>query len=148
MKMSAFKGLKLLSEIPAKSGSDPVAKRRIKLVERLKEQAMLANDPTYVRKETKFRGKGEERHSVTQEKRVRPWWRATPDGNVVFSVYASGRAVELAKGMFGISTTTDELPNVIEKAITGVTTGELDSALTAAANSKPKKQVKPTKKAA
>jgi hypothetical protein len=61
---------------------------------------------------------------------------------------ASGRAVELAKGMFGISTTTDELPNVIEKAITGVTSGELDSALTAAANSKPKKQVKPTKKAA
>jgi hypothetical protein len=143
--MSAFKGLKLTPTIPDKS-VDPVAKRRIGIVKKLEDQHKLSLDANYLRRETKFRGKGEARESYTQEKRVRPWWRPTSDGNVVFAVYVSGRPVELAKGMYGITTTKDDLPGAIEKCIQAVTTGELDVAITAAA-SKPTKKV-PTRKAA
>src|SRR5262245_62115003 len=67
--MSAMRGLKF-SNTPTKS-NDPVGNRRMQLVKKLEEQKLLAADPNYVRKSTRFVGKGEARHSVVKEQRVR-----------------------------------------------------------------------------
>ena len=138
--MSAMRGLKF-SNIPTKS-NDPIGNRRMQLVKKLEEQKLLAADPNYVRKSTRFVGKGEARHSVVKEQRVRAWTKPTPDGGLVFSAYVAARPVELAKGFHGVQVSSrDELPEAIDKIIVAVRAGELDAAITTAAT-KSKKGMK------
>jgi hypothetical protein len=129
--MPAFKAWSLC-HVPDRS-RDPVANRRSKMIERLGEQLKLAGDPSYIRKKNKWTGKGNDRHRIEVEQRIRPWWRSSPEGGLVFVLFVGSKPVELHKGLAGIATTEKNLTTVIEQAIEYVSTGQLDAVLTTVA---------------
>jgi hypothetical protein len=73
--------------LPTKSISDPVANRRNKIIEKLEEQRKLADDPSYVRKSTHWRGKGPERTMVEQIQKVRSWAKVDATGRMVLGIF-------------------------------------------------------------
>ena len=123
------------TNVPARS-HDPVANRRAKLVGRLEEQRQLLQDPSYVRTVQRWTGKGEERRQVEKRQRVRPWWRADANGNVVMSVYYGTKPIEFEKGKAGIAVASKEkLAGLIDTLIGAAKAGELDGLM--AASGKP-----------
>jgi hypothetical protein len=91
--------------------------------------------------------KGENRHMVTKEQRVRSWARPSPDGGLVFSVYLGARPIEFQKGMTGVQVASaEELPDVIDKLIAALNGKELDDAISRVVSVKQAK--KAVKKAA
>ena len=123
------------TSVPARS-HDPVANRRAKLVGRLEEQSQLLQDPSYVRTVQRWTGKGEERRQVEKRQRVRPWWRADANGNVVMSVYYGTKPIEFEKGKAGIAVASKEkLAGLIDTLIGAAKAGELDGLM--AASGKP-----------
>jgi hypothetical protein len=90
----------------------------------------LAKDPTFVRVTQRFVGKGEERHAVKVESRVRPWWRTAPDGSIVMSIKLGSTALEIEKGKAGIACPSlDELPELVHTLARAIAGGELDQAI-------------------
>jgi hypothetical protein len=127
---SALKGLTFI-DAPPKT-DDPVVRRRNHVVERLEEQLRMIEDPKYVRTEVKFRGKGESRRQVTQQKKVRPWFRVTPTG-AAMSIMVGAKPLEFEKGKHAVAVSKrDELPDVVKALVQAVINGELDRQLTAA----------------
>ena len=121
--------------VPARS-HDPIANRRTKLAERLEEQKKLLANPSYVRTVQRWTGKGDERRQVEKQQRVRPWWRADANGNVVLSVYYGTKPIEFEKGKAGIAVASrDKLPSLIDALVAAAKAGELDGLI--AASGKP-----------
>ena len=115
--------------VPARS-HDPVANRRAKLVERLEEQRLLLQNPSYVRRTQRWTGKGDARRQIEKQQRVRPWWRADAAGGVVMSVYYGTKPIEFEKGKGGIVVASrDKLPALIDALIGAAQAGELDDLL-------------------
>jgi hypothetical protein len=132
--MPILKNLTFTS-VPARS-HDPVANRRTKLVGRLEEQRLLLQNPSYVRSVQRWTGKGDERRQVEKQQRVRPWWRADANGNIVMSVYYGTRPIEFERGKAGIAVASrDKLPALIDTLIGAAKAGELDGLM--AASGKP-----------
>jgi hypothetical protein len=132
--MPILKNLTFTS-VPARS-HDPVANRRAKLAERLEEQKKLLQNPSYVRTAQRWTGKGDERRQVEKQQRVRPWWRADANGNIVMSVYYGTRPIEFERGKAGIAVASrDKLPALIDTLIGAAKAGELDGLM--AASGKP-----------
>ena len=126
--MSILKNVSFIA-VPARR-RDPVAFRRIKLVERLEEQKRLLAEPSYVRVIQRWTGKGDQRRQVERQQRVRPWWRNDGAGHVVMAVYHGARPIEFEKGKAGIAVQTkDKLPALIDQLIAAVQAGELDELL-------------------
>ena len=68
--------------------------------------------------------------------RVRPWWRADANGNVVLSVYYGTKPIEFEKGKAGIAVASrDKLPALIDALVAAAKAGELDGLI--AASGKP-----------
>jgi hypothetical protein len=121
--------------VPARS-QDPIANRRVKLIERLMEQKMLLADASYVRKAQRWTGKGDERRQVEKQQRVRPWWRADASGQLVMSVYYGTKPIEFERGKAGIAVASkDKLPALIDSLIGAARAGELEGLM--AASGKP-----------
>src|SRR5206468_1980971 len=117
--------------LPKLNAADPVLQRRARLVDRLRQQIALANDPSYVIPRQKW-VKGENGVKELRElpKKVKPWWRTDGAGNVVFLVRYGARPIELAKGMHAIMVgKKDKLIPTIEQVIAAIEAGELDAAL-------------------
>jgi hypothetical protein len=124
-----------------KIGANPTLDRRAKVIERLEEQKLLLNDPTYKRIVRTSVKKDGERTTVEKHQRVLPWWRSVQNGTYAFFIRAGFKPIELDKGKTAIAVAAlDKLPSVIDTLITAVRNGELDEALAhAAKQATPKK---------
>lgn len=126
--MTAMKELNLVAyERP--NNSDPVTKRRRKLLDKLTEQMRLAEDASYQPTAYKWvDGEGGERQRVQVAKRVKRWWGKDAKGNTVLTVRYGSKPLELAKGKQAIKLADESevLPTlaVIAKAVEA---GELDA---------------------
>jgi hypothetical protein len=130
--LSLLGNLKLVAtaNTPATT-TDPIMMRRQAIVMKLQDQLELLNNPNY-HKVLKHRGKEDTEH------RVQPWWKDQQDGSVIFNLKSGFKAIEIAKGMFGIHVPRlDQLPDTIQTLIAAVKAGELDEALKKAAEASP-----------
>jgi hypothetical protein len=127
-----------------KIGANPTLDRRAKVIERLEEQKLLLNDPTYKRTVRTSVKKDGERTVVEKHQRVLPWWRSVPNGTYAFFIRAGFKPIEFDKGKTAIAVPSlDKLPSVIDTLITAVRNGELDEQLAQAAKqATPKKSKK------
>jgi hypothetical protein len=127
--MSVLKSLKLVP-VPARSSRDPAEDRRIKMIEKLEDQKRLLADPTYVRKSVHFSGKGESRHRVEKEHRVKRWWTEDSSGAVTMSMYRAGKPIEFAPGKAAVAAASvKDLVALMDKLIAATRDGELDEQL-------------------
>jgi hypothetical protein len=127
---NALKAL-TFAPLPKLGAADPILQRRTKIIDRLKQQAQLAQDPNYTISRQKW-VKGENGGKELREvpKKVKPWWRTDGAGNIVLTVRYGARPIELAKGMHAIMVgSKDKLAQTIETVIAAVEAGELDAVL-------------------
>ena len=110
---------------------NPALIRRKRLVERLEEQKLLAADKSYVPVEKRWRKNPDGSKSIVDHyRRIKPWWRVEPDGNVVLTVRSGMKVVEFEKGKQGVAVgAVDQLENVLDKLIVATKAGELDRLL-------------------
>jgi len=133
--MSNLKSLKFV--VVSKTENNPVQNRRRKMIQRLEEQKLLAQNPTHVRTVQKWTKKDGERVLVETKKRVRPWSRTEENGSLIFIVRNGLKVVEFENGKSGIAVPSqDKLTSVIDTLIDAVKQGELDELL--ARGTKPK----------
>ena len=130
--MNALKSL-TFTTVP-KIGANPTLDRRAKVIERLEEQKLLLNDPTYKRAVRTSVKKDGERIAVEKQQRVSAWWRAVANGTYAFFIRVGFKPIEFDKGKTAIAVASiDKIPSVIDTLITAVRNGELDEALAQAA---------------
>ena len=130
--MSILKSL-TFTTVP-KIGANPTLDRRAKVIERLEEQKLLLNDPTYKRTVRSSVKKDGERIAVQKHQRVLPWWRSVQNGTYAFFIRVGFKPIEFDKGKTAIAVASiDKLPPVIDTLITAVRNGELDEQLAHAA---------------
>jgi len=123
--MSILKNLNF-APIPEAS-KDPVVQMREKVIARLIEQKHLVEDPNLVRVEQHWKGKGEERTHVTQQKTVRSWFKELSGGQFALSVLVSGAPVEFQPGKAAVMVKSkDELLSVIDGLAEVIRAGEFD----------------------
>jgi hypothetical protein len=112
----------------------PIEKRRHSLVGSLRDQLRLLNEPNLMKQKKKWQIVDGERVLTTKHVPVRPWWRRSVDGKVVFFVRSGVRRIEFEKGKAAIVLSgVDDIPRVIQGLIDAVLTGELDHLLAAKA---------------
>jgi hypothetical protein len=124
-----------LTTMPARSVHNPVIARRNKIIEKLEEQKALAADPSYVRKSSHWRGKGEDRKIVEQVQKVRPWLRVDATGQMVLGVLMGGKPLDLdGNGHHGVVVADRaKLGLTIDQVIQALQEGDLDDAIAKAA---------------
>ena len=104
-----------------------VERRRIKLIENLRDQLSLLNDPAHAKIRAKWVKDGEEKSYKERTIPVRPWWREMPDGKVMLFVRSGLKKIEFKKGQSAILVESkDKLPELISNLIAAVGAGELD----------------------
>ena len=130
--MELLKTLKL-TRYQRSNTNHPVLQRRIKLVARISEQILLAENPNYksLSVHTVADDSGELRE-VEVSKRVLRWWRVGADGTVELTVRYGSRILELAKGMDAVElASADELVGVLEQFKAAAVRGEMDDMIAA-----------------
>lgn len=129
--MGTLKALNITA-LPKLSSSDPVIKRRAKLLTQLEQQLALANDPLFVVTTQKWRKHDDgSKQLVEKQKRVKKWWVVDLMGNCFFTVRYGSKLIEFEKGKSAI-TVGDKanLATVIETVIAAARAGEFDALLT------------------
>jgi hypothetical protein len=115
--------------VPA--NSDPVTKRRKKLLDKLDEQILLATNTDYTptKRVTTTDSEGNTR-AIEKPKRVKRWWSVQTDGKVLLTVRYGARAIEFEKGRDAIEVESVEaLPGMLQTVRHAVADGELDELL-------------------
>ena len=108
----------------------PIEKKRHQLVAALKDQLALLEDPTLSRTRRKWLEVDGERILTQKSAPVRPWWKETLDGKVMFLVRSGVKRIEFEKGKAAIIVTgMSDLPKLIKGLIDATHTGELDHLL-------------------
>lgn len=133
--MSVLANLKL-SETSPRAKLSPVARKRQKLLEQIDLQlkaatAFLAGETFQqeVQRWTRVEGSNE-RQLVTKSKPVRPWWWRNDVGQLMLSVRAGNRLLELAQGKVSIEVgAPEDLQKTIETLREAIAAGELDEQL-------------------
>ncbi|WP_157809148.1 DUF6641 family protein [Spiribacter roseus] len=113
------------------NNSDPVTKRRNKLLQKIDEQILLATDDTYTptKRVTTTDAAGSIR-TIDKPKRVKRWWSVQTDGKVLLTVRYGARAIEFQKGKDAIEVESVEaLPAMLRTVRHAVADGELDELL-------------------
>jgi hypothetical protein len=101
--------------------------RRAKFVDKLEEQKLLLQDPTYIRTVQRMVEVDGHKQPVIRKQRVRPWWKTDPSGQLVMSIKFGAKAIEFEKGNAGIAVPSKEkLPEVIDTLISAIRAGEFD----------------------
>jgi hypothetical protein len=115
----------------APSNSDPVTKRRNKLLEKIDEQILLATDETYTpTKRVCTTDAAGNTRTIEKPKRVKRWWSVQTDGKVLLTVRYGARAIEFQKGKDAIEVASVEaLPAMLQTVRQAVAEGELDELL-------------------
>jgi hypothetical protein len=140
--MSVLAQLKLTT---AKKSNNqlPVVRRRMKVVERLAEQVLLAKAqqdgsvyaPT--RQRTVKDAETGERKTLELPKRVKQWWFVADNGKLCVALRYGAKTIALgAKGQTAVELTwNDQLVSTLELLKQAVMDGELDTAIEAVAAS-------------
>jgi hypothetical protein len=123
--MSHLKSL-TLCVAPTNGVENPIIYKRQKLIERLEQQRLLAQDPSFSLTAKRSIKHPDGTRSVT-ERQVKVWWRMDDRGSVVLMLRVGFRAIELEKGKTGIFVgSMEQLPEVIGVIMAAVRDGELD----------------------
>jgi hypothetical protein len=132
--MSALKSL-TFAPMPEKQGRDPRTTRRLKLIEKLEEQRTLIKNPEFMPVRRRWLRNADGTRSVSEvSRRLKPWWRTDPKGNVVLSVKYGFSTIEFEKGKAGIVVgKAEKLDSVLSTLIDAVKNGEIDNLLETAA---------------
>lgn len=140
-KTSILSGLDLA--VSVKGGPvDKAVMRRNKLVSKLDEQIKVAEAAAsgqdyYSQKSVKKTDEDGNQVTVTVPKRVSRWFYSKDGQNWYFEVKYGNRTLELAKGKSAIAVgALDNMTAVIEQVKQAAVAGELDEAITAAAERK------------
>lgn len=113
------------------SRPSPLERRRMRLIENLKNQLIRLSDPAYTQTHSKWFKDEQGKKLIQREVPVRPWWREMPDGQIAFYVKTGLKKIEFKKGQSAILVESkDALPKVINGLIEAVRKGELDALLT------------------
>jgi hypothetical protein len=108
----------------------PTEKKRHQLVSALKDQLALLEQPDLTKSRKKWLEVDGERILTLKDVPVRPWWKQSLDGKVMFFVRSGLRRIEFEKGKSAIVlSSADELPKLIKGLIDVTITGELDHLL-------------------
>ena len=128
-----MKNLKSLTFTAAskQSNSDPVARKRNKLIARLLEQKLLIDNPSYIATEQRWQKTPMgDPVLVDVKRRVRRWWYQDAAGSVFLVICYGQKVIEFEKGLNAIAVgSKDKLLEVIDVLIAAVTNSELDDAL-------------------
>lgn len=128
--MSTLKSLNLVA-LPKLSNSDPVLKRRVKLLTQLEQQRELATNPSFFVLTQKWVKQDDgSKLLIDKHKRVKKWWLTDMMGNCFFTVRYGSRLLELEKGKAAITVGDKEnLVTIIDSVIVAVRNGEFDALL-------------------
>ena len=108
----------------------PVAHRRAKLVNMLKEQRALFTDPSFSRVVQRWKLDNGQKVKVDHQIKVKPWWFEDEKGQVVLSLRFGLKTLEFEKGKTGVLVgSKDRLVKTFETLIEATVSGEFDSLL-------------------
>ena len=101
---------------------------------RLEEQRKLAADPSFTVLVRRWIKDAEGvKQPFDRHKRIKPWWKADGNGNLVLVLKNGLKTLELEKGKPGIAVgASGRLESVLSTLIAATKAGELDGALEAA----------------
>ena len=113
------------------NNSDPKLKRRRKLLDKLNEKMLLAEDSSYQPTTKKWVTDADgERKRVDVPKRVKRWWGKDANGNTVLTIRYGSKPLELAKGKQAIKlASNDDVVKTLKVIAEAVEAGELDSVI-------------------
>lgn len=108
----------------------PIEKKRHLLMAALKDQLALLEQPDLTKSRKKWIEVDGERILTLKDVPIRPWWKQTLDGKVMFFVRSGLRRIEFEKGKSAIVLPAmDDLPKLIKGLMDTAMTGELDHLL-------------------
>ena len=139
--MSALLNSLKLTAQAKPSQTSQVEQRRSKLLKRLDEQMKLATahneNQHYVGKRLRYYTDEATglRKQVEADKRIKAWWFEQANGKLALCVRYGSRVLELSKGKFAVEVaSTGDLVKTLEVISAAVKQGELDNAISTAAN--------------
>ena len=128
--MTILNTLKLVEFKPHNAGGR-IQMRRRKLAEKIDQQILLANDPSYRPTKivwTKDVNGSEQRRETP--KRIKRWWVQNMDGTVQLTIRYGSKTLELAKGMSAIEcASASDVSDVLTKVREAAISGEIDEIL-------------------
>jgi hypothetical protein len=139
--MSALLNSLKLTAQAKPSQTSQVEQRRSKLLKRLDEQMKLAaahnENQHYVGKRLRYYTDEATglRKQVEADKRIKAWWFEQTNGKLALCVRYGSKVLELSKGKFAVEVaSTGDLVKTLEVISAAVKQGELDNAISTAAN--------------
>lgn len=146
--MSMLSKLKVV-EYVKETTANPIATRRRKLIAKIDEQIMLANDPAYTAVRTKWIRSKEGDKKVEVARAIKRWWHTNITGKTILTVRYANKALELAEGKCGIELASDsELVSTLELIKQAVGAGELDDKISNAVSVKSSYTASPSRPSA
>jgi len=128
--MTILNTLKLV-EFKPQNGGARIHNRRRKLAEKIDQQILLANDPSY--RPTKIVWTKDEHGSEQRREtpiRIKRWWVQKMDGTVQLTIRYGSKALELAKGKTAIEcSSASEVAPILTRVKEAAINGELDQVL-------------------
>jgi|688.fasta_scaffold484519_1 hypothetical protein len=108
----------------------PIEKKRHQLMAALKDQLTLLGQPDLTKSRRKWIEVEGKRTLTLKDIPVRPWWKQTLDGKVMFFVRSGLRQIEFEKGKSAILlSSVDDLPKLINALMDAAMIAELDHLL-------------------
>lgn len=128
--MSNLKSL-TFTVAPQLSKADPKLIRRQRLIDRLEEQRKLAADANFTIKTKRWiKDETGTKKLVDLPRRIKPWWRADIDGNLVLMLRNGNNTMEIENGKPAIVVgAKSKLDGVLNTLIAATKAGELDAAM-------------------
>ena len=136
--MSMLKGLSFTAAPRAATQLTPEEMRRNKLIAHLQEQRAIAQADAAGEQHVVMRRRWRntdtgERQRVEVEKRLKRWWTAQADGQLLLTVRWGSRAIEWERGKAAIVVgERGKLVGVLDKLIAAAQAGDLDEHIAAA----------------
>ena len=124
--------------------TNPLLRARAKVIENLKDQRMLINDPNYKKLKTSWVKINGDRQYREQAITIRPGWKHTLDGQIAFKVRSGVKHIEFEKGKAAILLgSKDELVPLINSLMGAIQKGELDPLLATSNQKLLEKKIQP-----
>ena len=104
-----------------------IEKKRSNLIKSLNDQLSLLENPSFSKTRKKWVMIDGEKVLTQKNIPIRPWWKQTLDGKVMFFVRSGLKKIEFEKGKNAIEVTNlDSLTKIVKGLVDAVRTGELD----------------------